>query len=71
MAFSPPVVGCLVQKGLQKGGSRGPQDPPGHAYELYHHSNWALFLYRTLISGIGHDRVTIIFAFYNAIYNIQ
>ena len=29
MAFSPPVVGCLVSKGLQKvGGSRAPQDPP-------------------------------------------
>jgi len=24
MAFSPPVVGCLVKKGLQKGGSRAP-----------------------------------------------
>ena len=28
MAFSPPVVGCLVKKRLQKGGSRAPQDPP-------------------------------------------
>ena len=29
MAFSPPpVVGFLVKKGLQKGGSRAPQDPP-------------------------------------------
>ena len=28
MAFSPPVVGCLIKKGLQKGGSRAPQDPP-------------------------------------------
>ena len=28
MAFSPPVVGCLVKKRLQKGGSREPQDPP-------------------------------------------
>ena len=28
MAFSPPVVGCLVKKDLQKGGSRAPQDPP-------------------------------------------
>ena len=27
MAFSPPFVGCLVKKGLQKGGSRAPQDP--------------------------------------------
>ena len=34
MAFSPPVVGCLVKKGLLKGGggSRAPQDPPGYAY---------------------------------------
>ena len=31
MAFSPPVLGCLVKKGLQKGGSRAPQDPPGNA----------------------------------------
>ena len=28
MAFSPPVVGCLVKKGLEKGGSQAPQDPP-------------------------------------------
>ena len=28
MAFSPPVVGCLVKKGLQKGVSRAPQDTP-------------------------------------------
>ena len=27
MAFSTPVVGCLVKRGLQKGGSRAPQDP--------------------------------------------
>ena len=31
MVFSPPVVGCLVKKGLQKGGSRAPQNPPGYA----------------------------------------
>ena len=31
MAFSPPVVGCLVKKGLQKGGSRAPLEPPGYA----------------------------------------
>ena len=29
MAFSPPVVGCLVAKG----GSQAPQDPPGYALE--------------------------------------
>ena len=31
MAFSPPVVGCLVKKGLQRrggGGSRAPRDLP-------------------------------------------
>ena len=28
MAFSPPVLGCFVKKGLQKGGSRALQDPP-------------------------------------------
>ena len=32
MAFSLLVVGCLVKKGLQKGGSRAPQDPPGYAF---------------------------------------
>ena len=31
MAFSPPVLGYLVKKGLQKGGSRAPQDPPDYA----------------------------------------
>jgi len=35
MAFLPPVVGRLVKKGLQKGGSRAPQDPPGLAYDHY------------------------------------
>ena len=34
MAFSPPVVGCLVKKGLQKWGSRAPEDPPGYALSL-------------------------------------
>ena len=28
MGFSPPVVDCLVKKGLQKGGSQAPHDPP-------------------------------------------
>ena len=31
MAFSPPVVGCLLGKG---GGSRAPQDPSGYACEI-------------------------------------
>ena len=31
MAFSPPVVGCLVKKGLQKGGHRHPRTPLGYA----------------------------------------
>ena len=37
MGFSPPVEGCLVKKGLQKGMSRGPQDapPPGYALALH------------------------------------
>ena len=35
MAFSPPVVGCLVKKGLQKGGGHGqPRTPPGYALDL-------------------------------------
>ena len=29
MAFSPRnIVGCLLKKGLQRGWSRAPQDPP-------------------------------------------
>ena len=28
MAFSPSVVGCLVKKGLQKGGGQGHPGPP-------------------------------------------
>jgi len=28
MAFSPPVLDCLFNKGLQKGGSQPPQGPP-------------------------------------------
>ena len=28
IAFSPPVVGCLVKKGLQKGGHGHPRTPP-------------------------------------------
>ena len=36
IAFSAPIVGCLVKKGLQKkGGSRAPQDPPGYALEAF------------------------------------
>ena len=31
LAFSPPVVGCLVKKGLQNGGSQAPQNPLGYA----------------------------------------
>ena len=34
MAFSTPVVGSLVKKGLQKGRLRAPQNPPG--YTLVH-----------------------------------
>ena len=46
MAFSPPAVCCLVKKGLQKGVSRAPQDPPGYAYVL--ERNWGN---RTLYSN--------------------
>ena len=28
MSFSPPVVGCLLQKAHKRGGSQAPQDPP-------------------------------------------
>ena len=31
MAFPPPVVGCLVKKGLQKGGHGHPRTPLGYA----------------------------------------
>ena len=31
MAFSPPVVGCLVKKVCKRRGSEAPQDPPGYA----------------------------------------
>ena len=32
MAFSPRnIVGCLLKKGLQRGRSRAPHDPPSYA----------------------------------------
>ena len=31
MAFSPPVVGCLVKKALQRGGHGHPRTPPGYS----------------------------------------
>jgi len=34
-AFSPPVLGYLVKKGLQKGGHRHPRTPPGYALEYF------------------------------------
>ena len=34
MAFSPPVAGCLVKKGLKKGGHGHPRSPPGYAYVI-------------------------------------
>ena len=35
MAFSPRnIVGCLLKKGLTKGGSRAPQDPPSYAPDV-------------------------------------
>ena len=30
VAFSPPVAGCLVKKGLAKGGVTGTTGPPGY-----------------------------------------
>ena len=54
MAFSPPVVGCLVKKGLQKGGHRHPRTPlamPMHLYTSHycmssneHESYWYILL---------------------------
>ena len=35
MAFSPPIVGCLVNKGLQKGAHRHPRTPLAVAMHLY------------------------------------
>ena len=32
--FLPPVLGYLVKKGVQRGGSRAPQDPPGYVLDL-------------------------------------
>ena len=43
--ISPPVVGCLVKKGLQKGRSRAPQDPPlatSLDIDLTHRGPWQL-----------------------------
>ena len=34
MAFSPPVVGCLVKEGLQRGGHGGTPGPPPPAMSL-------------------------------------
>ena len=33
--FLPPVVGCLLKKWLQNGGSQAQQDPPGFATEEF------------------------------------
>ena len=35
VSFSPPVVGCLLKKSLQKGGLRAPPTPPPPATPLY------------------------------------
>ena len=50
MAFSPPVVGCLVKKGVQKGGSRAPQDPPGYALGEHVHKKPALYIMLSICS---------------------
>ena len=43
MAFSPPVLGCLVKKSLQKGGHGHPRTPPGYA--LAANANFKKFLF--------------------------
>jgi len=52
MAFLPPVLGYLVEKGLQKGGSWAPQDPPGYALE------WPAWII-IVIQGNLHQTVTL------------
>ena len=58
MTFSPPLIGCVVKKGLQKGGSRAPQDPPGCALVTDLHivrcilQNWKVSQRETSISAI-------------------
>ena len=39
MAFSPRnIVGCLLKKGLTKGGSQAPQEPPSYSLEIWGYS---------------------------------
>ena len=56
MAFSPPVVGCLVKKGLQKGGGggvTGTQGPPlGYAPDGEKQVEHALLLSLELLSFV-------------------
>ena len=33
MAFSPPVVGCLLKKAYKRGGHGHPRTPPGYALD--------------------------------------
>ena len=43
MAFSPRnIVGCLLEKGLTKGGSRAPQDPPRYTLGLSIHCSMVM-----------------------------
>ena len=47
MAISPPVLGCLVKKGLQKGGGSGaPQDPPAKPLGMCKKSHIFFFFMR-------------------------
>ena len=57
MAFLQPVVGCLVKKGLQKGGSRAPQDPPGYALVLIERTDCHDLIIRAGVKNSLHIRV--------------
>ena len=39
MAFSPPVVGCLVKNGLKRGGVKGTPGPPWYAHGFTWYGN--------------------------------
>ena len=53
MAFSPPVVGCLVKKGLQKEGGHGqPRTPLAYALDGEKQVEHALLLFLVLTSFV-------------------
>ena len=43
MAFSPPVVGCLLKKAYKRGGHRHPRTPPGYALATWSNPYLILF----------------------------